>query len=75
MTATCKRMKLDYCLTPHTKISSEWIKDLCVRHEVIKILEESTGSNLFDIGHSCIVLEMYPEARETKAKTLGTTSK
>jgi len=42
--------------------------DLNVRQETIKILEENTGSNLFDIRHSNFLLDMSPKARETKAK-------
>ena len=44
------------------------MKDLNVRQETIKILEENTGSNLFDISHSNFLLDMSPKARETKAK-------
>ena len=44
------------------------MKDLNVRHEAIKILEEKTGKNLFDLDSSNILFDMPPEARETKAK-------
>ena len=67
-TATCRRMNLDHCLTPYTKINSKWMKDLNVRQEAIKILEEKTGKNLFDLAHSNFLLNTSPEARETKAK-------
>ena len=44
------------------------MKDLNVRQETIKILQEKTGSNFFDLSHSNFLLYTSPEARETKAK-------
>ena len=61
-------MKLDHFLIPYTKINSKWMKDINVRQESIRILEENTGSNLFNLGHSNFLLDTSPKARETKAK-------
>ena len=66
--ATCRKMNLDHFLTPYTKINSKWMKDPNIRQEVIKILEEKAGKNLFDLGCSNFLLNMSPEAKETKAK-------
>ena len=56
-------------LTPYTKIDPKWMKDLNVRQESIKTLEENKGSNLCDLGHTNFLIHTSPDERETKAKT------
>ena len=65
---TCKRMKLDHILTPHTKINSKWIKDLNVRPETIKLIDENIGKTLSDINHSRILYDPPPRILEIKEK-------
>ena len=62
----CKRMKLEHFLTPYTKVNSRWIKDLYVRPETIKLLEENIGRTLFDISHSKILYDPSPRVMEIK---------
>ena len=61
-------MKLEQFLTPYTKINSKWIKDLNVRPESIKLLEENIGKTLSDINHIRILYDPPPRILEIKAK-------
>ena len=61
-------MKLEQFLTPYTKINSKWIKDLNVRPETIKLLEENIDKTLSDINHNMILYDPPPRVMEIKAK-------
>ena len=61
-------MKLEYFVTPYTKTNSQWIKDLNVRPETIKLLEENISKTLSDINHSRILHDPPPRVMEIKAK-------
>ena len=66
-------MKLDHFLTPYTKINSKWIKDINIRPETIKLLEENIGKTLSDLHHSRILYDSPHRILEIKAKiTNGT---
>ena len=61
-------MKVEHFLTPYTKINSKWIKDLKVRPETIKLLEEKMGKTLSDTNHSRILYDSPPRILQIKAK-------
>ena len=64
----CKRMKLEHFLISYTKINSKWIKDLNVRPETIKLLQENIGRTLYDLNHSNILYDPPPRIMEIKTK-------
>lgn len=67
-TATCKRTKVGLALNPHTNINSKWMKDLNLRLETVKFLEENAGSKPVDMGFGNSFLDLTPKGKATKAK-------
>ena len=61
-------MKLEHSLTPYTKINSKWIKDLNLRLDTIKFLQENTGRTLFDINFRNIFFDLSLRIMEIKTK-------
>ena len=59
---------IEHFLTPYTKINSKWIKDLNIRPETIKLLDENIGKTLSDIHHNRILYDPPPRILEIKAK-------
>ena len=62
-------MKLEHTLIPCTKINSKWLKDLNIRHNTLKLLEESIGKTFSGINRTNVFLGQSPKAIEIKTKT------
>ena len=65
-TATCKTMKLEHYFTQYIKFISKWIRDLNVRPDTIKLLEENNGNKLFDIHIGYDLLDLTPKTKATR---------
>ena len=61
-------MKLEHTLIQYTKINSKWFKDLNIRHNTLKLLEENIGKTFSDINLSTVFLGQSPKTIEIKAK-------
>jgi hypothetical protein len=60
--------KLDPCLSPCTNINSKWIKDLNVRPETLKLLQERTGNTLEAIGIGKDFLNKTPADKQLRER-------
>ena len=61
-------MRLEYTLTPCTKINSKWLKDLNTRHDTIKLLEEDIHNMFSDLNYSNVIIGYSSKTIEIKAK-------
>ena len=64
-------MKLEHSLTPYTKINANWVDNLNIKLDTIKLLEENTGRTLFDINCGNIFLDPPPRVMKKKNKEMG----
>jgi hypothetical protein len=66
--SACRKLKLDPCLSPCTNINSKWSKDLNIRPETLKLVQERTGNSLETIGMGKQFLSRTPAAQEQRER-------
>ena len=66
-------MKLEYTLTPCTKINSKWLEHLNIKQDIINLLEENIGKTFSDINLTNVFSGQSPKATEIKAKVTNGT--
>jgi hypothetical protein len=66
--AVCKKLKLDPCISPYTKINSKWIKDLNIRLKTLKLVQERAGNALEQIGIGKDFLNRIPAAQQLRER-------
>jgi hypothetical protein len=66
--SVCKKLKLDPCLSLCTSINSKWIKDLNIRHETLKLLQEGAGNTLELIGIDKHFFNRTPAAQQLRER-------
>ena len=64
----CKRTKPDHYLIPNTKINSKWIKELNIKPETTRLLEENIDGTFFDTGVSSIFSDLFHQEGKQKQK-------
>jgi hypothetical protein len=66
--SVCKKLKVDPCLSPYTRINSKWIKDLNIRSKTLKLVQERAGNTLEAIGIGKDFLSRTPAAQQLRER-------
>jgi hypothetical protein len=66
--SACRKLKLDPCLSPCTSINSKWIKDLNIRPETLKLVQDRVGNTLEAIGIGSDFLSRTPAAQQLRER-------
>jgi hypothetical protein len=66
--SSCKKVKLDPCLSPCTSINSKWIKDLNIRTKTLKLVKKGAGNTLEVISICKVFLNRTPAAQQLRER-------